>query len=126
MANKKDRALQERNAFSVTIIDRLRLAIEQETADVQSLRRVDYEAYNLRKSQGLLEISRLLPSLDGRPSPALIEALRGLEAAIIENQKALGVHLAAANAINDLISRAVRESQSDGTYCVDGAWLQGA
>lgn len=120
MTNGRERSLQERIAIGVTIVERLREVVEQETEDVRNLVRVDYETYNMKKSQGLLEIGRLLPSLKNRPSPALIESLGGLEAAIIENQKVLRAHLAAANSINDLISIAVRESQSDGTYRADG------
>ena len=119
-------AQHDPEGFGVMIVERLLRVIEQESADVRNLRRIDYDSYNSKKSQGLLEISRLLPSLEFRTSPALIDALQRLEAAIAENQKVLSLHLAAASTINALIARAVRESQSDGTYCVSGLPYHGA
>ena len=121
MMERRNPVNQERSAFGVTIIDRLRMVIEKETAEVLGRQRVDYDAYSAAKSRGLLEISRLLPTLDVSSSPALIHALRQLETSIIESEKVLSVHLAAAKTISGLISQAMREAQSDGTYCADGS-----
>lgn len=120
MASKSRGARNDRGAFDLAMVERLCAVIEQETTDLKSLERVDYEASNARKAQGLLELNRLLHAADDRRTPELIDGLRRLEMAIIDNQKLLLVHLSAANAITGLIARAVRESQSDGTYGVDG------
>jgi hypothetical protein len=74
-------------------------------------------AYSARKNQGLLELNRLLPALSGAtPSGALREALSDLAAALEANRRALGVQLKASVAVAEIIARAIRDGQSDGTY----------
>lgn len=111
---------RELEGFGPNVIERLRRTVEEETAAVTACGRVDYEAFHARKSQGLLEVRRLLNACNERPPARLCEALRGLEAALAENQRALQVQLVAATAITELISQAIRDSHSDGTYCADG------
>jgi len=44
-------------------IERVRAALEAENARIVSGKVVDFQEFNLRKSQGLLELSRLTPVL---------------------------------------------------------------
>jgi anaerobic glycerol-3-phosphate dehydrogenase len=84
---------------------------------------VDYDAFNRRKSQGLLELNRLTPSLAGmRLGPALAASLAGLQSRLETNRRLLSTQLSAARAVSNIITRAIRDSQSDGTYS-DRYWV---
>jgi hypothetical protein len=102
---------------ALRLVERLRQTVTAETEDIAQRGPVDYAAYSLRKNQALLELSRLLPTLGGaRSDLALSAALAGLNAEIEINHHALGIQLAAAVAVTDIIARAIRDGQSDGTY----------
>lgn len=104
-------------ALILPAVDRLRQTLEEENNDITRRGRVDYNAYNLRKSQGLLELRRLAPVIAGsRIGPALHDALVELQAMLEANRRLLRTQLKAAQAVSDIIARAIRESQSDGTY----------
>jgi hypothetical protein len=77
----------------------------------------------LRKSQGLLELNRLAPALaSNHVGPVLRAALADLHAKLETNRRMLRTQLQAARAVADIIARAIRESQSDGTYSAR-SWL---
>jgi hypothetical protein len=80
-------------------------------------RPAQYEAYSLRKNQGLLELNRLIPALGGATAAGpLREALADLHAKLEANRRALGVQLKACAAVSEIIARAIQDGQSDGTY----------
>jgi len=91
-------------AMILPVVDRLRQALDEENQDIARRGPVDYRAYNLRKSQGLLELNRLAP------------ALADLQAKLETNHRMLHTQLKAARAVSEIIAKAIRESQSDGTY----------
>lgn len=102
---------------ALSLIERLRETLAAESADVVRRGRVDYEAYNWRKAQGLLELSRFTPVLAlAHSHPALRAAVAGLNAALENNARVLSVQLKAAKAVADIVAQAVRDGQSDGTY----------
>ncbi len=104
-------------AMALPVVERLRQTAASETEDIARGRPVPYEAYSARKNQGLLELNRLLPALSGAtPSGALREALVDLTATLEANRRALGVQLKASAAVAEIIARAIRDGQSDGTY----------
>jgi hypothetical protein len=104
-------------AMALPIVERLRQTAASETEDIARGRPVPYEAYSARKNQGLLELNRLLPALAGAtPGGALRKALADLAAALEANRRALGVQLKASVAVAEIIARAIRDGQSDGTY----------
>lgn len=104
-------------AMILPAVDRLRKTLEEENEDIARRGRVDYHAYNMRKSQGLLELKRLAPAIAGNPiGPVLHDALVDLQAKLEINRGLLRTQLDAAQAVADIIARAIRESQSDGTY----------
>ncbi len=114
---------QSRAAMIHPVIDRLRQTLDEENEDIARRGSVDYPAYNLRKSQGLLELNRLAPALAGKHAdPELKAALVDLHAKLETNRRMLSTQLKAAQAVADIIARAIRESQSDGTYS-DRSWL---
>ncbi len=105
------------------VVDRLRQTLDEENEDIARRGPVDYHAYNLRKSQGLLELNRLAPALaDNQVGPVLRAALADLHAKLETNRRMLRTQLQAAQAVSDIIARAIRESQSDGTYSAR-SWL---
>jgi hypothetical protein len=107
----------------IPAVDRLRQTLDEENEDIARRGPVDYHAYNLRKSQGLLELNRLAPALVGRTaSPALRDALADLNVKLETNRRMLRTQLQAAQAVTEIIARAIRNSQSDGTYS-DRYWL---
>jgi hypothetical protein len=65
----------------------------------------------------LLELNRLVPAL-GRAAAAgpLREALADLHAKLEINRRALALQLKASAAVSEIIARAIRDGQSDGTY----------
>lgn len=98
-------------------IERVRAALEAENARIVSGKVVDFQEFNLRKSQGLLELSRLTPVLASTQiDPALREALVGLRAKLEDNRRILRVQLKAAQEVSELIARTIQAGQSDGTY----------
>src|SRR5579863_9835051 len=82
------------------VIERLQQALDAENAQIASGKRIDYESFNLRKSQGLLELSRLAPMVAGaEASQTLRAALTGLRAKLDANQRMLRVQLNAARKV---------------------------
>ncbi len=104
-------------AAALPIVERLRQTVEAETADIEQRRPVHYEAYSLRKNQGLLELNRLVSAIDRTTLIGpLRAALADLHAKLEINRRALAVQLKACAAVSEIIARAIREGQSDGTY----------
>jgi hypothetical protein len=98
-------------------IERLERTVELETAELRGNRVVDLRDFNQRKSQGLLELTRLTRglgpgALDGEAKAALARLRGKLDA----NLALLRLHLAAAQEVATLISRVIRDAESDGTY----------
>lgn len=105
------------------VVERLLQTLDEENGAILRRSRVDYNAFNRRKSQGLLELNRLTPSLKGmRLSPVLAAGLANLQARLETNRRLLSTQLTAARAVSDIITRAIRDSQSDGTYS-DRYWV---
>jgi hypothetical protein len=104
-------------AMALPIVERLSEAVAAENDDIAKGRRVPYETYSRRKNQGLLELNRLLPALGGATADgALRDALADLLAKLEINAQALDVQLKASTAVAEIIAKAIRDGQSDGTY----------
>lgn len=104
-------------AAALPIVKRLIAVIEAENADLALGRPAQYEAYSARKNQGLLELNRVVPALNGALPPGpLGEALADLKAKLETNRRALALQLKACAAVSEIIARAIQEVQSDGTY----------
>ena len=109
-------------AMALPVLERLTRTVTAETEDIVAGRPAPYEIYGQRKAQGLLELNRLTPALAGsRRGGRLASALADLNAALEANKRALGVQLRASIAVAEIIARAIRDGQSDGTYTA-GAW----
>ena len=109
-------------AAALPIVERLIATVEAETRDLEQGRAAPYEAYSLRKNQGLLELNRLIPALDrATAGGALRNAVTDLHAKLEANRRALAVQLKACAAVSEIIARAIQDGQSDGTYTAP-AW----
>ncbi len=81
---------------------------------------VDFRALNARKGHGLLELNRALRPLRGRAlEPATLQRLESLRAELDANRAVLGMHLQAVREITTVVSEAIREAESDGTYSAE-------
>lgn len=104
-------------AVALPVVQRLTRTVTAETEDIVAGRPAPYELYGQRKNQGLLELSRLLPAFaKAGGGKDLGGALGELNAALEANKRSLGMQLKAAIAVSEIIARAIREGQSDGTY----------
>jgi hypothetical protein len=104
-------------AFFLLTVERLTDAVERETRDLDGPGPVDYRAHSQRKSQGLLELSRIDVNLAGmRSHPRARAALGDLLGKLEKNQKILHARLRAARTISEVLARTIRDGQSDGTY----------
>jgi hypothetical protein len=112
-----ERRAQSGAAAALPIVERLIATIEAENRDLEQGQPAQYEAYSLRKNQGLLELNRLIPALDrALAAGPLREALADLNAKLEVNRRALAVQLKACAAVAEIIARAIQDGQSDGTY----------
>jgi hypothetical protein len=117
MSARNAKADHDALPFALGAIARLTEAIEQETLDLSGPGPVDYRVHCQRKSQGLLELSRLEPMLASlRGHPRLRAALGAFVAKVDANHKLLDARLRAARTVAEVVSRAISEGQSDGTY----------
>src|SRR5690606_2235961 len=99
------------------ILEHLERVVREETEVLDKNQIADLHEYNMRKSQGLYSLNRVLRAPDGQSlAPATLEKLQSLRAALKANEVALSRHLQAAREIATLLSEAARESESDGTY----------
>ena len=121
MSQFERRAQSAAAAAALPIVTRLIAAIDAENRDLEQGRLAQFEAYSLRKNQALLELNRLVPALDRAIAAGpLREALAHLQAKLEVNRRALAVRLKACAAVADIIARAIRAGQSDGTYDARG------
>lgn len=99
-------------------IQRLEDVLDQETAALKAGgETVDLKAFNDRKSQALLELTRWmrnLPIVGG--SAELAARVARLKEKLVINQTALNLHLEAVREIATSMSDAIKQSESDGTY----------
>jgi len=98
-------------------VKRLEAVIEEETEALEARLPVDLAALNRRKSQGLLELTRLTRGLE----PAGLDATLGIHLArlrdkLARNQEVVALHLRALQEIDDTLAQAALAAESDGTY----------
>ena len=99
------------------VIERLEEVVEQETAALRNRTAIDLKDFNNRKSQGLLELNRALRGIDNPPKDKTVSTrLAGLRAKLEVNRAVLETHLAAVREVAAVLSDAIRDAESDGTY----------
>jgi hypothetical protein len=100
-------------------LDRLEEALDMETAALMARDLSNLEEFNRRKSQCLLEISRIvrtseIHALDQRAT----KRLQDLRVKIEANQDVLRRHMQAVQEVASIISNAIQNAESDSTYSV--------
>ena len=101
----------------IASLKRLESTIDAETEGHLAHRSLDQEALNRRKSQSLLELSRLVRGLDPqRIEPEAAAHLLRLKAKLERNQDVVGLHLRAVEEVSGIIAGAIQDAESDGTY----------
>jgi hypothetical protein len=97
-------------------LDRLEELIDRENLALATHEPLDYADLNRRKSQSLLEITRLGRTLPSGAASTLGAQLTRLRDKLTDNHRALGLHVGAVREIADLMVRSLTEAESDGTY----------
>jgi hypothetical protein len=98
-------------------IGRLQKALDAENAQIASGGVVDFQEFNFHKSQGLLELTRLMPAIAGAEiGLSLRVALVGLRTKLEDNRRILRVQLKAVQEVSEIIARTIQAGHSDGTY----------
>lgn len=104
-------------AAFAAVADRLEAVLDHETEALRRNRACDLADTCGRKRQGLLELTRFLPSLATAEER---EGARGrlgrLDAKLALNRQVLDVQIGAVRRVADIIARTLRDAESDGTY----------
>jgi hypothetical protein len=99
------------------VLQRLEALIADETRLLRAHQHQHLAELTRQKRQGLLDLNRLMRALSNTiPSQDLLQRLATFRQNLAANQEALQVELRAAQAINAIIVRVMRELESDGTY----------
>lgn len=98
-------------------LDRLEETIDLETAALRARDLTGLEDFSRRKSQALLELSKVLRSLNaGAPGEFEADRIVRLQEKLEINLELLGTHKRAAQEIASMIAGAIERTESDGTY----------
>lgn len=104
----------------VNAVERLEAVLDQETQMLDRNRPIALHDFNHRKSHGLLELSRAMIACRALDRVAFdvetSEPLARLRVKLESNLASLQMHLTAVGEIAAVISRAIQDHESDGTY----------
>jgi hypothetical protein len=105
------------NMMLMKSLDRLEETLDMETAALMARDLSNLEEFNRRKSQCLLEISRIVRTaeihvLDQKAT----KRLQDLQVKIEANQEILRRHMHAVQEVASIISNAIQNAESDSTY----------
>jgi hypothetical protein len=105
------------NMMLMKSLDRLEETLDMETAALMARDLSNLEEFNRRKSQCLLEISRIvrtaeIHALDQKAT----KRLQDLQVKIEANQDILRRHMHAVQEVASIISNAIQNAESDSTY----------
>ena len=101
----------------IRAIERVEQLIDQETFALKAHQVTGLGDFNHRKSHGLLELTRAIRTLgNAAVSQGLQPRLLSLQAKLRQNADALLLHLRAVQEVTTLVTRAIRDGESDGTY----------
>jgi flagellar biosynthesis/type III secretory pathway chaperone len=98
-------------------VARLVQVLDRETAALRSREPVDLDELCDRKNQALLELSRIGRRFDREDiDPELRPMLAELRQKLDENRTVLTLHLQAVQEVAEILTAAIRDAESDGTY----------
>lgn len=100
------------------VVRRLEAVIDEETVALSGGRTVDLKEFNYRKGHGFLELNRTMNGLAPQAArdPAIAVLFTGLKSKLERNQRVLKLHLDAVQEVASVISKAISDQDSDGTY----------
>jgi flagellar biosynthesis/type III secretory pathway chaperone len=98
-------------------IRRLESIVEEETAALETGKRIDFDEFSTRKSRSMLEFVRLMRARNHLGADSEIrEEIRRLRQKLERNRAILEMHYDAVREVATIIVRAIKEAESDGTY----------
>lgn len=101
----------------MALLSRLEDLLDEETAMLQAHIHTGLAESTRQKRLALLELNHHVRALDNTvPSQTILTRLAAFRKRLDTNGAALKVELAAAQEVNAIIVRAIREAESDGTY----------
>ena len=104
-------------ALVLSVIKRIEGYLEEETAALQTSLDFDFKDLNDRKSQGLVDLNQALRRLPKSDINADLKArLEGFRKKLTANLKIIRLHLDAVKEIASILSDAIQNAESDGTY----------
>lgn len=101
----------------LTAIRRLEDIIEEETTALATGQKVDFDDFSMRKSRSMLEFVRLMRArmhLGGETE--VTDEIQRLREKLERNRSLLEMHYDAVREVAAIIVRAIKDSESDGTY----------
>jgi hypothetical protein len=115
--NAPDFARAEEVRGLLAAIRRLVSIVEEETVSLETGKKIDFDDFSMRKSRSMLEFVRLMRArihLGGETEIA--EEIHALRDKLERNRAVLEMHYDAVREVAEIIVRAIREAESDGTY----------
>jgi hypothetical protein len=105
-------------AALLNAVDRLETVLTLESASLRGGQGTSsLDEFNYRKSHGLLELTRAVRNVDpGNVGEDVRQRLLSLRRALESNRLLLKTHLDAAREISGILTAAMRQAESDGTY----------
>jgi hypothetical protein len=101
----------------LSAIRRLENVVEEETVALETGKKIDFDDFSARKSRSMLEFVRLMRARIHLGSEAEVtEEVQRLRQKLERNRKILEMHYDAVREVATIIVRAIRETESDGTY----------
>ena len=98
-------------------LTRLEAIIDAETTALTLHNLGNQDDFNRRKSQSLIELTRLERAVEAeRLSAPEIAGLERVRAKLRRNHELLGIHLRAMQEVSDIVSTMIQNAESDGTY----------
>ena len=98
-------------------IRRLDSVVEEETVALETRKKIDFDDFSRRKSRSMLEFVRLMRSqMDLGGEAQVKQEIQNLRQKLERNRAVLEMHFEAAREVAAIIVRAIRETESDGTY----------
>lgn len=101
----------------VNTIARVTRIVDLETEMLRRCQPIDLATFNHQKSHGLLDLMRAMRSVGPTSfDREALEELAALREKLENNLSALDIHLKAVRQVSALITRAIEDDNSDGTY----------
>lgn len=99
-------------------LSRLEETLDAETAGLRAGQPIDFEEVNRRKNRSLLELTRLSRNLPADRNDELRTTVERIRDKLSQNRRTVDLHVSAVREIAEMMSAALSEAESDGTYAM--------